>query len=85
MPQEHQREIPNPPGGFARGDLRAPRPSVEVVIDRRKEVTKMLSKASLRRLVTTGLVLGVLAAAAPAPGLAQDVGGGGGVPVGRTK
>jgi hypothetical protein len=54
------------------------------VIDRRKEVTKMLSKASLRRLVTTGLVLGVLAAA-PATGLAQDVGGGGGVPVGRTK
>jgi hypothetical protein len=45
----------------------------------------MLSKASLRRLVTTGLVLGVLAAAAPAAGLAQDVGGGGGVPVGQTK
>src|SRR5262249_36708736 len=72
-------------GGFARGDLRAPRPSVEAVINRPKEVTKMLSKASLRRLITTGLVLGVLAAATPAAGLAQNVGGGGGGPVGRTK
>jgi len=54
------------------------------VINRPKEVTKMLSKASLRRLITTGLVLGVLAAATPAAGLAQNVGGGG-VPVGRTK
>src|SRR5262249_1837474 len=81
----HRREIPNPAGGFARGDLRAPRPSVEAVINRPKGVTKMLSKASLRRLITTGLVLGVLAAATPAAGLAQNVGGGGGVPVGRTK
>src|SRR5262249_47447864 len=50
---DHRREIPNPAGGFARGDLRAPRPSVDAVINRPKEVTKMLSKASLRRLITT--------------------------------
>jgi hypothetical protein len=54
------------------------------VIDRRKEVTKMLSKTSLRRLITAGLVLGVLAATAPAAGLAQNVGGGG-APVVRTR
>jgi hypothetical protein len=46
------------------------------VIDRRKEVTKMLSKTSLRRLLAACLVLGVLAAVTPAAGLAQNGGGG---------
>lgn len=40
----------------------------------------MLSKTRLRRLFATGLVLGALAAVAPAAGLAQN-GGGGGHPV----
>jgi hypothetical protein len=54
------------------------------VIAKRKEVRKVVSKASLRRLVTVGLVLGVLAAATPAAGLASNVGGGG-HPVGGTR
>jgi hypothetical protein len=46
------------------------------VIDARKEVKKMLSKSSLRRLVAVAFVLGVLAAVTPAAGLAQNIGGG---------
>jgi hypothetical protein len=46
------------------------------VIDERKEVTKMLSKTKLRRLLAVGLALGVLAAVTPSAGLAQNGGGG---------
>jgi hypothetical protein len=44
--------------------------------DRPKEVKRMLSKTSLRRLLAAGLVLGVLAAVTPATGLASNPGGG---------
>ncbi len=37
----------------------------------------MLSRTSLRRLLATGLALGVLAAVTPATGLASNPGGGG--------
>jgi hypothetical protein len=70
------RETPDSGEAFARGDREPARPSVEAVIDRRKEVTKMLSKTSLRRLLAACLVLGVLAAVTPAAGLAQNGGGG---------
>jgi hypothetical protein len=53
------------------------------VIDRGKEVTEMLSRTSLRRLVATGLALGVLAAVTPAAGLASNPGGGG-HPIGKS-
>jgi hypothetical protein len=46
------------------------------VIDLEKEVTKMLSKTSLSRFIAAGIVLGVLAAATPAAGLASNAGGG---------
>jgi hypothetical protein len=46
------------------------------VINRGKEVTKMLSKTSLRRLLAAGFALGVLAVAMPATGVASNVGGG---------
>jgi hypothetical protein len=36
----------------------------------------MLSRTTLRRLLATGLALGVLAAVAPAAGLASNPGGG---------
>jgi hypothetical protein len=52
--------------------------------DRRREVTEVFSKTRLRRLLATGLVLGVLAAVAPATGLAQN-GGGGPAPIGRNR
>jgi hypothetical protein len=52
--------------------------------DRGKEVTKMLSRTSLRRLLATGLALGVLAAVAPAAGLASNPGGGG-HPIGKSR
>jgi hypothetical protein len=69
---------------IARGDASAARPSVEAVIDQGKEVTEMLSKTSLRRLLATGLALGVLAAVAPAAGLASNPGGGG-HPIGKSR
>jgi hypothetical protein len=69
-------EIPDLREAFARGDPNAARPSVEAVIDQGKEVTKMLSRTSLRRLLATGLALGVLAALSPAAGLASNPGGG---------
>jgi hypothetical protein len=68
---------------FARGDPNAARPSVGAVIDRGKEVTEMLSRTSLRRLLATGLALGVLAAVTPATGLASNPGGGG-HPIGKS-
>jgi len=48
------------------------------VINRGKEVTTvlMLSRTRLRRLLAAGLMLGVLAVAMPATGLASNVGGG---------
>jgi len=52
--------------------------------DRREEVTKLFSKTSLRRLLATGLALGVLAAVTPAAGLASNPGGGG-HPVGKSR
>jgi hypothetical protein len=52
--------------------------------DRRKEVTKLFSKTSLRRLVAGALVLGALAAVSPAAGLASNPGGGG-RPVGTSR
>ena len=69
---------------FARGDAKAARPSVEAVIDQGKEVTEMLSRTSLRRLLATGLALGVLAAVTPATGLASNPGGGG-HPIGKSR
>jgi hypothetical protein len=69
-------ESPDLGEAFARRDANAARPSVEAVIDQRKEVTEMLSRTSLRRLLATGLVLGVVAAVAPAAGLASNPGGG---------
>jgi hypothetical protein len=46
------------------------------VINRGKEVTKMLSKKNLRRLLAAAFALCVLAVATPATGLASNVGGG---------
>jgi hypothetical protein len=46
------------------------------VIDARKEVTKMLHKATFRRLFAVAFMLGVLAATSPAASLAQNIGGG---------
>jgi hypothetical protein len=46
------------------------------VIDVGKEVTKMLPKTSLRRLLAVGLTLGALAAVAPTTGVASNPGGG---------
>jgi hypothetical protein len=46
------------------------------VIDQGKEVTKMSSKRSLRRLIAVGFALGVLAAVTSAAGLASNPGGG---------
>jgi hypothetical protein len=46
------------------------------VIDQAKEVKKMFSKTSLRRMFAAGFVLGVLAMASPAASLAANVGGG---------
>jgi len=43
----------------------------------------MFSRANLRRLLATGLVLGVLAAVTPAAGLASNPGGG--HPVGSSR
>jgi len=48
------------------------------VIDERKEVTKVLHMNTFRRLLAVGLVVGALAAVAPATGLASNPGGGGG-------
>ena len=77
-------ETPDSGEAFARGDPNAARPSVEAVIDQGKEVTEMLSRTSLRRLLATGLALGVLAAVAPATGLASNPGGGG-HPIGKSR
>jgi hypothetical protein len=77
-------ESPDLGEAFARGDANAARPSVEAVIDQRKEVTEMLFRTSLRRLLATGLALGVLAAVAPAAGLASNPGGGG-HPIGKSR
>jgi hypothetical protein len=46
------------------------------VIDARKEVTKMLHTTGIRRLLAVGLVVGALAAVAPATSLASNPGGG---------
>jgi hypothetical protein len=78
------RETPDFGEAFARGDPNAARPSVEAMSDRGKEVTKMLSRTSLRRLIATGLALGVLAAVTPATGLASNPGGGG-HPIGKSR
>jgi hypothetical protein len=51
--------------------------------DRGKEVTKMPSRTSLRRLLATALALGVVAAVTPAAGLASNPGGGG-HPIGKS-
>ena len=52
--------------------------------ERGKEGTKMLSRTSLRRLLATGLALGVIAAVTPAAGLASNPGGGG-HPIGKSR
>lgn len=78
------RETPDLGEAIARGDANAARPSVEAVIDQGKEVTEMLSKTSLRRLLATGLALGVLAAVAPTASLASNPGGGG-HPIGKSR
>ena len=44
--------------------------------ERAKEVTEMFSTRGIRRLLTSGLVLSVLAVAMPAVSLAANVGGG---------
>jgi hypothetical protein len=75
-------ETPDLGEAFARGGPNAARPSVEAVIDQGKEVTEMLSRTNLRRLLATGLALGVLAAVTPATGLASNPGGGG-HPIGK--
>ena len=80
----HTGGTPDLGEAFARGDPNASRPSVEAVIDRGKEVTEMLSRTSLRRLLATGLALGVLAAVTPATGLASNPGGGG-HPIGKSR
>jgi hypothetical protein len=46
------------------------------VIDVRKEVTKLLHTARIRRLIAVSLVVGALAALAPTAGLASNPGGG---------
>jgi len=80
----HRGETPDLGEAFARSDPNAARPSVEAVIDQGKEVTEMLSRTSLRRLLATGLALGVLAAVTPATGLASNPGGGG-HPIGKSR
>jgi hypothetical protein len=45
------------------------------VIDERKEVTKVLHIATIRRLLAVGIVAGALAAAAPATSVASNPGG----------
>ena len=60
-------------------------PSVGRVIDARKEVTKMLHTTRIRRLLAVGLVVGALAAIAPATGLASYPGGGGGHTIGASR
>jgi hypothetical protein len=77
-------ETPDLGEAFARGGPNAARPSVEAVIDQGKEVTEMLSRTNLRRLLATGLALGVLAAVTPATGLASNPGGGG-HPIGKSR
>jgi hypothetical protein len=44
----------------------------------------MISRTSLRRLIAVGLMVGTLAAVAPAAGLASNPGGGG-HPVGKSR
>jgi hypothetical protein len=51
------------------------------VIDARKEVTKVLHMTTIRRLLAVGMVVGALAAIAPATSLAADEGGHGPSPV----
>jgi len=80
----HTGGTPDLGEALARGDPNASRPSVEAVIDQGEEVTKMLSRTSLRRLLATGLALGVLAAVTPATGLASNPGGGG-HPIGKSR
>jgi hypothetical protein len=46
------------------------------VIDARKEVTKMLHKATFRRLLAVVIMLAALAAASPVAALADNIGGG---------
>jgi hypothetical protein len=46
------------------------------VIDARKEVRKMLQKATFRRLLTVAIMLAAVAAASPVAALADNVGGG---------
>jgi hypothetical protein len=53
--------------------------------DRRKEVTKMLRTITIRRLLAVGMLVGALAAVAPATGLAGNEGGGGPHPVGQSR
>jgi len=85
QPSSHDTgETPDLGEAFARGDPNSSRPSVEAVIDHGEEVTKMLSRTSLRRLLATGLALGVLAAVTPATGLASNPGGGG-HPIGKSR
>jgi hypothetical protein len=44
--------------------------------DAREEVTKMLQKATFRRLFAVAVMLAALAAASPAASLADNIGGG---------
>jgi hypothetical protein len=46
------------------------------VIDARKEVPKMLQKATFRRLLIVATMLAALAAASPLAALAENVGNG---------
>ncbi len=55
------------------------------MIDARKEVTKVLQKTTIRRLLAVGMLVGALAAVAPATGLAANGGGGGPHPVGQSR
>jgi hypothetical protein len=48
-------------------------------------VTKVLQTSRIRRIVALGLVVGALAAVAPATGLASNPGGGGHGPVKTTR
>jgi hypothetical protein len=50
------------------------------VIDARKEVTKVLHMTTIRRLLAVGMVVGALAAVAPATSLAGNDGGHGPTP-----
>jgi hypothetical protein len=45
------------------------------VIDARKEVTKVLQKATFVRLLTVAVMLAALAAASPVAALAENAGG----------